>query len=116
MALRGIRGATSVAVNTKEEIVKATKELLSNILQENGIKVEDIASILFSSTSGLNAEFPAAAARELGWNGTPLFCMQEIDVPGSVSDCIRVLLHLNTDKTQKEMKHVYLREAVNLRR
>ncbi|OGB90528.1 chorismate mutase [candidate division WOR-1 bacterium RIFCSPHIGHO2_01_FULL_53_15] len=116
MAIRGIRGATSVASNNKEGISAATKELLAALVRENELAIGDIASALFSSTAGLNAEFPAVAARELGWNDTPLLCMQEIDVPGSLKNCIRVLLHVNTDKSQKEMKHVYLREAVNLRR
>jgi len=116
MALRGIRGATTVAENSREEIVSATRELLSAIQKENDIKIEEVASVLFSSTPGLDAEFPAVAARELGWNGTPLMCMQEIDVSGSLTNCIRVLLHINTDKQQGEMKHVYLREAKTLRR
>lgn len=116
MALRGIRGATSVVSNTKAEIIEATKELLSRMAEENGLKVEAVASVLFSSTEGLDAEFPAVAAREIGWNDTPLLCMREIAVPGSLKNCIRVLLHVNTDKAQNEMKHVYLREAINLRR
>lgn len=116
MALRGIRGATTVAVNSKDEILAATKELLSKILDENKFQAEEVASILFTVTDGLNAGFPAEAAREIGWNGTPLMCMQEISVPGSLSNCIRVLILLNTGKKQQEMKHVYLREAVNLRR
>src|SRR3989344_7012887 len=98
MALRGIRGATSVAANAKNEIIAATQELLTEILKENAVKTGEIASILFSSTGGLDAEFPAVAARELGWNDTPLLCMREIDVPGSLQNCIRVLLHVNTDK------------------
>jgi chorismate mutase len=116
MALRGIRGATTVVINSKEEIVNATKELLSKMLEGNKFQTEEIASILFSVTNGLNAEFPAVAARELGWNEVPLLCVQEIDVPGSLTNCIRILLHVNTDKKQKDIKHVYLREAVNLRR
>lgn len=116
MALRGIRGATTVVMNSKEEIVNATKELLSKMLEENKFQTEEIASIIFSVTDGLNAEFPAVAARELGWNDVPLLCVREIDVPGSLTNCIRILLHVNTEKKQKDMKHVYLREAVNLRR
>lgn len=116
MAVRGIRGATTVPRNSKEEIIAATRELLSAIQKENNLKVEEIASALFSSTAGLNAEFPAVAARELGWNDTPLICMQEIDVPGSLKNCIRVLLQVNTETAQKAIKHVYLREAVGLRR
>ncbi|MFH1387026.1 MAG: chorismate mutase [bacterium] len=116
MAVRGIRGATTVAKNDKAEIISATRELLQKIVADNVLKIEDIASILFSSTDGLNAEFPAVAARELGWSDTALLCMKEINVPGSLPNCIRILLHVNSDQPQKEIKNVYLREAVNLRR
>lgn len=116
MALRGIRGATTITLNTKEEVISATKELLAELVKENNLPIEEIASILFSSTKDLNAEFPAVAARELGWHATPLLCMQEIDVPGSLPNCIRILICFNTEKEQNAMQHVYLREAVNLRR
>lgn len=116
MQIRGIRGATTVAANTREEIVAATKELLSEIIKANQLNIEDIASIIFSATQEINAEFPAVAARELGWNDTALLCTSEIDVPGSLPKCIRILMHVNSDKPQKEIKNVYLREAVNLRR
>ncbi len=116
MSIRGIRGATTVANNNKEEIIAATRELLSEIEKKNQLKIEEIASVIFSTTKDLNAEFPAAAARELGWNETPLLCTCEIDVPKSLPTCIRILLLVNSDKKQNEMKHIYLREAVNLRR
>lgn len=116
MPLRGIRGATTASANTKEEIIASTRELLQEILVENEIEVDEIASVIFSVTKDLNAEFPAAAARELGWNGTPLLCTHEIDVPGSLPKCVRVLLHVNSQIKQSEMKHVYLKEAVSLRR
>lgn len=116
MALRGIRGAITVENNNSEEIRSATKELLSEIVAANGVEVSDIASVIFSVTKDLNAEFPAAAARELGWNDTPLLCTYEIEVPGSLEKCIRVLLHVNTEKKQEEMKSIYLRKAKNLRR
>lgn len=116
MPLRGIRGAITVKNNAKEEIISATKELLQKIFKANRFRVEEVASILFSVTKDLDAEFPAVAARELGWKDTPLLCTYEIDVQGSLPRCIRVLLHVNSDKKQKEMKHVYLKEAVKLRR
>jgi chorismate mutase len=116
MAIRGIRGATTVSNNTQEEILSATKELLSEILTANEIKVEDIASVIFTATKDLNAEFPAVAARQLGWKETPLLCAVEIEVPNSLKKCIRVLLQVNTDKAQRDIKHVYLKEAVKLRR
>jgi len=116
MSLRGIRGAITVKQNTRAEILSATKELLEELIAANGIRPEEIASALFSTTEELDAEFPAVAARGLGWTETPLLCMREIPVAGSLKNCIRVLIHLNTGKSQTEMKHVYLREAVRLRK
>jgi chorismate mutase len=116
MTVRGIRGAITVEKNSKEEIVSATKELLTEILKSNLFEIEEIAAIIFSATKDLDAEFPAVAARELGWNDTPLLCTNEIDVPGSQPRCLRVLLLVNTQLKQNEIKHVYLKEAVNLRR
>ncbi|MFA5839065.1 MAG: chorismate mutase [Candidatus Margulisiibacteriota bacterium] len=116
MKIRGVRGATTVQYNQREEIIVATKELLLEVVKVNAISIDDIASIFFTVTKDLDAEFPAVAARELGWNDVPLLDATEIPVSGSLAKCIRVLIHLNTDKSQKEIKHVYLKEAVNLRR
>ena len=116
MLVRGIRGATTVDSNTKEEIIKRTRKLLTTLQKENDINIEDIASIFFSTTSDLNAAFPAQAARELGWEQVPLFDMQEIDVPGSLPQCIRVLIQINCSKNQTEIKHCYLRGAKTLRK
>lgn len=115
MALRGIRGAITVEKNSGEEILFATRELLEVIKNENELNLEDIASVFFTVTPDLDAAFPASAAREIGWKYIPLLCATEINVPGSQEQCIRVLLHVNTEKTQQELKHVYLREAVRLR-
>jgi chorismate mutase len=115
-SIRGIRGATTVRANTSPEILAATRELLEKIVEENELAVENIASIIFSVTRDLNTEFPAVAARRLGWDDTALLCTNEIDVPGSLPRCIRVLLQVNSEKTQSQIKHVYLREAVNLRK
>jgi chorismate mutase len=116
MPVRGIRGATSIAVNTKDEILSATRELLQSILEKNdGLNKEDIASIIFTTTQDVTAEFPPVAARTLGWNAVPMLCSHEIPVPGSLPMTIRVLIHWNTDKTQAEIKHIYLREAKKLR-
>lgn len=114
--MRGIRGATTVAANAKREILDATKELLQEMVRANQVEIEEIASVIFSATHDLNAEFPAVAARELGWKDTPLLCTNEIDVPGSLQKCVRVLMLVNTDKEQHEIQHVYLKEAVNLRK
>lgn len=115
MPVRGIRGAITADVNTKDEIVARTRELLEVLVSQNGLKVDDIASAVFSVTDDLNAEFPAVAARHLGWIGTPLFCTREIPVPGSLGRCIRVLLHVNDERPQSEMVHAYLRDAERLR-
>ncbi len=114
-AVRGIRGAIRVKDNTPEDICRATVELLQTIISVNEIETEDIASIFFTTTPDLNADFPASAARELGWNLVPLLCAREIDVPGSMTRLIRVLLHVNTTKSQDQIKHQYLGEAAVLR-
>jgi chorismate mutase len=116
MLVRGIRGAITVNSNTKEEIIENTKELLITLRRENNFKIEDIVSVFFSATSDLNAAFPAQAARELGWDRIPLFDMQEIEVPGSLPKCIRILIQINCQKSQKEIKHCYLMGAKILRK
>jgi chorismate mutase len=112
---RGIRGATTIEHNDREEILSATTELLQLLISQNELRTEDIASAIFSLTEDLNAEFPAVAARMLGWNEVPLMCTREIAVPGSLGKCIRVLLHVNTMRGMSEIQHVYIRGAVNLR-
>jgi chorismate mutase len=112
---RGIRGAITVPENKKEAIGAATKELLQKMIKVNEVKISDIACILFTTTSDLNAAFPAAAARELGWTQVPLLCGHEMNVPGSLPSCLRVLVLFNTDKRNEEMVHVYLGGAVTLR-
>jgi chorismate mutase len=116
MLVRGIRGATTVDSNSKEEIIEKTKELLIALKKENDFKIENITSIFFSATSDLNAVFPAQAVRELGWKQVPLFDMKEIDVPGSLPRCIRILIQINCSKSQQEIKHCYLRGAKILRK
>lgn len=112
---RGVRGAITVEENTAEAILSATKELLEEMVSANEIEVEEIASIIFTVTPDLDAEFPALATRELDWLDTPLLCGQEMAVPGSLKKCIRVLMHWNTVKRPPEIRHIYLREAVSLR-
>jgi len=116
MLVRGIRGAITADSNTKQEIIEKTKELLIALKKENDFKIEDITSIFFSVTSDLNAAFPAQAAHELGWDRVPLFDMQEIEVPGSLPKCIRILIQINCQKSQMEMKHCYLKGARILRK
>jgi chorismate mutase len=112
---RGIRGATTVADNDRAEILAATTELLQLLVAKNEFQPDDIASVIFTVTDDLDAEFPAVAARSLGWAETALLCAREIPVPGSLRKCIRVLLHVNTTRSAAEMQHVYLRDAVTLR-
>jgi len=115
MAIRGIRGATTVDANTREQIISRTMELLEGLIEKNGISLEDVASAVFSVTDDVNAEFPAVAARKIGWIYTPLFCTREIPVPGALNLCVRVLLHVNSERKQEEMVHLYLHEAEKLR-
>lgn len=115
MLVRGIRGATTVSANTREAILEATKELLTAMLQANEIQVDSIASAIFTATPDLNAEFPALAARQMGWTNVALLCGHEMSVPGSLPRCLRVLLHVNTDKPASQIRHVYLRGARVLR-
>lgn len=116
MAVRGIRGATSVQADLSEQILSATRELLEEILRANAIQdFDEVVSAIFTTTPDLTSTFPAEAARELGMHQVPLLCSCEIPVPNSMPRCIRVLLHVNTEKSQNEMAHVYLREAKKLR-
>jgi chorismate mutase len=115
MTCRGVRGATTVEHNEREEILVATRQLLGLMIRINGIEARDVASALFTTTPDINAEFPALAARQLGWLDVPLLCGHEMTVPGSLPLCIRVMIHWNTSKTQQEVEHVYVREAKRLR-
>ncbi len=115
LRLCGIRGATTVEHNTREAIVTAARELLEALIARNGIVSAHVASALFTTTADLDAEFPAVAAREIGWDDVALMCGHEMRVPGSLERCLRVLVHLNTDREQSEMQHVYLRGAKALR-
>lgn len=115
MKVRGIRGATTCDANSKEEIFAKTKELWREMQKQNDFCEEDLASVIFSSTPDLTAAFPAAGVRQLGFASVPLFGTMEIDNPEAVKLCVRILVHWNTDKTQKEIKHVYLNGAAVLR-
>lgn len=112
---RGVRGATTVELDDRDQILAATRQMLALIIRRNQIDAKDLASAQFTITKDLSAEFPALAARQLGWLGVPLLCGYEISVPGSLPRCIRVLLHWNTDRPQSEIQHVYLHGAQKLR-
>jgi chorismate mutase len=113
--LRGVRGAITVEKDERELILLATKELLAKMIEENSIEVDDVASAFFSLTPDLRTEFPAVAAREMGWSDVPLFCVKELDIEGSLPKCVRILLHWNTDKKPSEISHAYMRDAIKLR-
>jgi chorismate mutase len=115
MPCRGVRGATTCEENTPESILKASRELLALMIRRNGIRAEDVGSVIFSTTTDLDAEFPALAARQLGWWDVALMCVNELDVPGSLRKCIRILLHWNTDTPADKLVHVYIKEAAKLR-
>jgi chorismate mutase len=116
MPIRGIRGATTVTADQPELILEATRELLEEILAENGgMQPEEVASAIFTVTDDLLSTFPAQAARQMGWDLVPMLCAREIPVPNSLPRVIRVLVHWNTNLPQDRITHVYLRDAVKLR-
>jgi chorismate mutase len=115
MRCRGVRGATTADENTPEAILSTTRELLYIMLRVNRIEPEDVACIYFTTTVDLNATYPALAARQLGWYDAALMCGHEMQVPGGLEKCIRVMIHWNTTLSSKEVTHVYLRNAKRLR-
>ncbi len=115
MACRGVRGATTIDANTPEAILKGTRELLALMVRRNDIRPDDVASVIFTTTDDLDAEFPALAARQLGWLNVALMCWHELAVPGSLARCIRILILWNTEKTADEIVHVYVKDAARLR-
>ena len=116
MAIRGIRGATTIRTDSKENIHSATRELLETIFVYNPeLKTEDIASAIFTTTEGVKSAFPASAARQIGWDRVPMICTREIPVPDTLLRCIRVLIHWNTTQAQDAIQHVYLHDAKYLR-
>ena len=112
---RGVRGATTVACDTRDEILTATRQLLALMIRRNEIDSADVGSAIFTVTKDITAEFPALAARQLGWIDVPLLCGYEVSVPGSLPRCIRILVHWNTTKAQKQILHTYMRDATALR-
>jgi len=113
--MRGIRGAVCAPENTREAIFEATKRLLTRLIAVNELRTEDIASIFFTASPDLTADYPAYVAREMGMSQIPLMCATEINVPGVLPRVIRVLIHVNTTKKQSEIRHLYLGEASRLR-
>ena len=113
--VRGVRGATTADENTREAILAATRELLCLLIEANDIRPDEVASAIFTTTIDLNAEYPALAARALGWHDVALMCTHEMNVPHGLKQCVRILLHWNTAVAAHEVKHVYIKGATNLR-
>jgi chorismate mutase len=116
MAVRAIRGATQVDADDREQVLEATRELVTVVMERNELVHDDVISILFTATPDLRSEFPALAARELGFGDVPLMCATEIDVPHAMPRVLRLMAHVETDKPRSQIQHVYLRGAVGLRR
>lgn len=114
-ALRALRGATTVDVDEEQHVHERVVELLEAMCERNGVHHDDIVSILFTATDDIHSAFPAAGARKLGLGDVPLICARELDITGGTERCIRVLMHLTTERTRAEMRHVYLQGAVGLR-
>ncbi|WP_400163781.1 chorismate mutase [Brevibacillus sp. TJ4] len=118
MAVRGVRGAITVEKDTKEEVLEATKLMLEEIIARNELRAEDIGSMIFTTTEDVSSVFPAQAVRMLdgeGWEFVPLMCAREIPVSGALPMCVRVMMHVNTEKAASDIQHVFLRDAVKLR-
>jgi chorismate mutase len=116
MVSRGIRGATTVKKNDPEVIIHETKMVLKEMIEANNVRPEDVSHVFISATIDLDAVFPARALREFpGWTYVPVMCMAELDIAGSLKSCIRVMMVVNTEKSQEEMRHVFHNEAVILR-
>ena len=113
--VRGVRGATTADANTRQAVLEATRELLTAMIEANGISPDDVAATHFTTSPDLLAEFPAVAARQMGWGAVPLMCGHEMATPHGQARCIRILVLWNTAKGQSDIKHVYLKEAADLR-
>lgn len=114
-SVRALRGATTVAEDTETQITERVQELLADLLERNGLVHEDVISVIFTATADIVSMFPATAARGIGFGAVPLLCASEIPVPGSMPRCIRVLLHVATDRPKADLRHVYLHGAQVLR-
>lgn len=115
MVVRAVRGAIQADADDREAIIEATAELVRAVLERNGLDADDLISVVFTATPDLTAEFPAYAARAIGITDVPFLCATEIDVPGSMPRVVRLLAHVETDRSRDELRHVYLRGAATLR-
>jgi chorismate mutase len=115
VAVRAIRGAVQVAANERTAVLEGTTELVTEVMARNGLTPDDVISVLFTTTPDLTAEFPALAARKLGFQDVPLLCASEIDVPGAMPRVVRLMMHVDTPQPRSALNHVYLRGAASLR-
>ena len=116
MAVRAVRGATQLESDTREHMLERVAEMVRDVMESNELVVDDFISIIFTATSDLVSEFPAYAARILGFDDVPLICARELEIEGSMPRCVRMMAHIETDLTRAEVTHVYLHGAANLRR
>ena len=116
VSVRAIRGAVQVEADEREQVLDATRELVSEVIRVNGLSLDDFISVVFTSTADLVSEFPAVAARELGMGDVPLMCARELEIAGSMPRVVRLMAHVETSRTRAEVRHVYLRGAQALRR
>ena len=116
MAVRAVRGATQLEQDTREHMLDRVAELVTDVMEENGLDVDDFISIIFTATSDLVSEFPAYAARQLGFSDVPLVCARELEIEGSMPRVVRLMAHVETDLPRTDVTHVYLHGAANLRR
>jgi chorismate mutase len=115
VAVRAVRGATQIDADDRDQILEATTELVSEVMARNELSTDDVISVVFTVTPDLTAEFPALAARKLGFHDVPLLCATEIGVPGALPRVIRLMAHIETDRPRSAVQHVYLRGATALR-
>ena len=116
MAVRAIRGATTLEIDERDHLHQRTQELVEAILRENSLTPDDVISAFFTCTPDITSDFPAAAARQLGFGAVPLMCGQEMAVPGALEQVVRVMMHIETEASRDQIVHVYLHDAVSLRR
>ena len=116
MAVRAVRGATQLDQDTREHMLDRVAELVTDVMEANGLEVDDFISIIFTATSDLVSEFPAYAARQLGFSDVPLVCARELEIEGSMPRVVRLMAHIETDLPRSDVTHVYLHGAANLRR
>lgn len=116
MTVRAIRGATTLERDERDHLHARTQELVDAILRENSLSTEDLISIFFTCTPDIVSDFPAAAARQMGLGDVPLMCAQEMAVPGALARVVRVMVHAHLETARSDIAHVYLHEAVALRR